>query len=176
MIRRQVEFPLDEHGFFRRECPHCCREFKIRPKEDELGKLAQLALDNYLVDQGLAESHDETKERETLEVFCPYCRESAPSTHWWTQEQLAYIHVITSNIAAKLINETLIRPLNRSMGSGSCVRFTGKEMKLQPQWISPDTTDMTEFSLPCCQREIKIEDDWNDTVHCFFCGFPHTKS
>jgi len=29
------------------------------------------------------------------------------------------------------------------------------------------------FELPCCKRRIKVLDEWPDTVHCYFCGFPY---
>jgi hypothetical protein len=83
------------------------------------------------------------------------------------------VQVVAENIMAGLINEHLIRPLNRSMGHGSVVRFEGKEMKKQEEWISPEASDMTVFDLPCCERQVKVADDWKGTVYCFFFGFSH---
>lgn len=173
MISRQISFPLDDEGFFRRECPLCCYEFKVLLKDDELGQLAQSCIDDFLIEQGLQEAPDEESDEDSQEYVCPYCGQSAPSDHWWTQEQLAYIKVVLENIMAGLVNEQLIRPLKRSMGHGSFVRFEGKEMKQKDEWISPEVSDMTVFTLPCCERQIKIADDWKDAVHCFFCGFRH---
>jgi len=53
------------------------------------------------------------------------------------------------------------------------IRFEGKEMEQQKPWISPEVNDMEIFDLPCCQRKIKIEENWQDKVYCFFCGFPY---
>jgi len=174
MINRQMSFPLDDEGFFRRECPLCCREFKVLLKEDELGQLAQCRIDDFLVEQGVQQhSNDEEEDEDAQEHFCPYCGQSAPRDHWWTQEQLAYVHVIAKNIMADLVNEHLIRPLKRSMGHGSVIRFEGKEMNKVEEWISPEGSDMTVVDLPCCQRQAKVADDWKGEVHCFFCGFSH---
>jgi hypothetical protein len=177
MITRQITLPLDDEGFFRRECPLCRREFKVHLKEEELGQLAQCRIDDYLVEQRGEEGQGDDEEDESAqENFCPYCGQSAPSDYWWTQEQLAYLHVIAENIMARLLNEHLIRPLNRNMGHGSFIRFEGKEMEQKEEWISPETTDMTVVDLPCCERRVKVVDDWKGAVCCFFCGFPHEKS
>lgn len=175
MINRQVPFPLDEEGFFRRECPLCCREFKVHLNDDELGQLAQCRIEDFLLEQGILQRDGDDEDDAPQEFFCPYCGQSAPSDHWWTQEQLAYVHVIAANIMAGLVNEHLIRPLNRSMGHGSVVRFEGNEMKQKEEWIAPEAPDMTVVDLPCCERKVKVADDWNNGVHCFFCGFSHGK-
>ena len=36
-----------------------------------------------------------------------------------------------------------------------------------------EVNDMEVFDLPCCQRKIKIEENWAKVTHCFFCGFPY---
>ncbi len=32
---------------------------------------------------------------------------------------------------------------------------------------------MEVFDLPCCGRQIKVEDGWDSTVYRYFCGFPY---
>jgi len=54
--------------------------------------------------------------------------------------------------------------------------FEANEMQQREAWISPERNDMTTFELPCCERKIKVQDNWPDTVHCFFCGFPHERT
>ena len=171
MRSRQVSFPLDDEGFFRRECSLCCREFKVCLRENELGQLAQCRIDNFLVEQGIEEALAEDGDEDEKDQYCPYCGQSAPPDHWWTQEQLAYVHVIASNVMADLLNKHLIRPLKRNRGRSSFIRFEGKEMKKNEEWISPEVSDMTMVDLPCCKRQIKVLDDWGSAVHCFFCGF-----
>ncbi|MDO8885968.1 hypothetical protein [Candidatus Oleimmundimicrobium sp.] len=175
-IEMNLPFPLDDNGYFRRECPFCCKEFKVLLEKEELTDLAQKGLDSFMVETQEATNLDEDEHSE-VEFTCPYCGQAAVSGNWWTQEQLAYISVVTKNIMAKIVNENLIRPLKRTSrkyGSGMIsVQFEGKEMEQQEPWISPEVNDMKVYDLPCCQRKIKVEDGWASRVFCFFCGFPH---
>lgn len=176
MIEINLSFPLDDDGFFRRECPFCYREFKVLLEEDEMTGLAQEGLDSYMLE--VQEEAASSSEEETEPDFtCPYCGQKAPRGSWWTQEQLAYIGVVAQNIIAKIVNEQLIRPLkrmSRKHGSGLVsLRFEGREIKQQEPWISPESNDMEVFYLPCCHRKIKVDENWTSAVHCFFCGFPY---
>jgi len=177
-IELNVSFPLDEEGFFRREWPFCRKEFKILLTKEELGNLAQAGLDSFMIESKENTDSDESEEGKP-EYFCPYCGQHAPGDRWWTQEQLAYISIFAKNIMANLINEHLIRPLERNFGKRSSgpisVSFKGQEMEQQEPWISPEANDMDTFDLPCCQRKIKIEEPKISLVRCFFCGFPHKR-
>ncbi len=179
MIEISLSFPLDDDGFFRRECPFCYREFKVLLEEDELTSLAQKGLNSYMLE--VQEKAADSSEGETEPDFtCPYCGQQALRGSWWTQEQLAYIGVVAQNIMAKIFNEQLIRPLkgmSREHSSGLVsLWFEGREMKQQEPWISPEANDMEVFDLPCCHRKIKIDESWTSIVYCFFCGFPHQPS
>lgn len=176
-IETNLSFPLDDDGFFRRECPFCRREFKLLLDKDELTDLAQAGLESFMIELNEAACDSDEGESPATEFCCPYCEQWAPTDSWWTQEQLAYVDVAAQNIVATLVNEQLIRPLKRTCQNASSglvsVQFEGKEMGYQEPWISPEVNDMETFDLPCCERKIKIEDDWTGVVHCFFCGFPH---
>ena len=78
---------------------------------------------------------------------------------------------------AKIVNEKLIRPLKRAFRRSSSdmvsIQFEGKEIEQQEPWISPELDDMEIFDLPCCERKIKVEENWQGKVYCFFCGFPY---
>lgn len=175
-IEVNVSFPLDDGGFFRRECPFCRKEFKVLLTKEELSTLAQEGIDSFMIEPQEKADSDESTGGEP-EYFCPYCGQSGPQDSWWTQEQLAYINIFAKNIMASLVNEHFIRPLKRSFGQRSSgpisISFKGREMEQQEPWISPEVNDMDEFDLPCCRRKIKIEESEMDCVHCFFCGFPH---
>lgn len=177
-IEVNVPFPLDDGGFFRRECPFCRKEFKVLLTKEELNTLAQEGIDSFMIDPQEKADSDEDAHIEA-EYFCPYCGERATKDSWWTQEQLAYINIFTKNIAASLVNESFIRPLKRTFGHQSSspisISFKGREMEQQEPWISPEVNDMDEFDLPCCHRKIKIEDSKIGCIHCFFCGFPHKR-
>lgn len=177
-IEINISLPLDDEGFFRRECPFCRKEFKVLLTEDERNSLALERIDSFMTEVERKTDSDESSQK-GLEYFCPYCGQSAPKDSWWTQEQLSYINIFVKNIMASLVNEHLIRPLKRSFGQRSSgpisISFKGQEMEQQKPWISPEVNDMDEFDLPCCHRKIKIEDSKTGCIHCFFCGFPHER-
>lgn len=176
-IRMNLSFPLDGDGFFRRECPFCYKDFKILLEKEELTDITQKGIDSFMIEMKKEVADLDDIEYSETEFTCPYCGQQAPNDSWWTQEQLAYVGIIAKNIMAKIVNENLIRPLKRTFQRPSSgmisIRFEGKEMKQQEPWISPETNDMEIFNLPCCQRKIKIEKNWQDTVYCFFCRFPY---
>jgi len=176
-IRREVSLPLDG-DFLRRQCPLCRREFKVSIPQEELQTLTQQAVESFLL-QAMKPSEETTSEGlPETQFFCPYCGQEAPGGNWWTEEQVAYFQVIAENIAADLINENLIRPLKRSFQGQSTglisLRFEGHELAQKQEWLSPEADDMTPVHLPCCDRRIKVQDDWSGTLFCFFCGFPHS--
>lgn len=176
-ITKKVYFPLDEEGFFRRQCPLCRREFKVLLKQDELINLSEEAVNTYLIESEEERMESVDDGTEQIESVCPYCGQRAPRNSWLTQEQRAYVRVIGHNILAKLVNEQLIRPMKRAFPKRSSglisIHFEGKEMEQHEPCISPETNDMEVFDLPCCERRIKILDSWDRVVHCFLCGFPH---
>ena len=177
-IERCVSFPLDDKGFFRRACPFCQREFKVLLEKEELTDVAQQGLDSYLIQKEEVKKtngNEQTQDR----LFCPYCGQQATNNSWWTESQLGYIHIIAENVMADLVNENLIRPFKKNFPKSNSglisISFEGKEMEQKELHMTPETDDMEIFDLPCCKRKIKIENDWKDSVHCFFCGFPHKK-
>ena len=66
----QVQLPLDDDGFLRRECPHCLQQFKWHqgPTADR--------------------PDDET---DPPVYYCPRCGGSAKPDQWWTEAQLTFI-------------------------------------------------------------------------------------
>lgn len=173
-----ISFPLDDDNFLRRECPLCHKELKIQIEEKELIDLIQKSINSFLIETTEEGDAEQDKDLE-IEFTCPYCGQQSLDEIWWTKEQHAYIEVYASNIMAQIVNKNLIDPLKRNFrGSNSgaiSMRFEGKEMEQQEPWISPEVNDMEVFDLPCCQRKMKIDENWIKTVYCFFCGFPYKK-
>jgi hypothetical protein len=173
-----ISFPLDDDGFFRRECPLCSREFKVKLTPEEMRSASERCTHALLVDAaGTAEGNDDGADRD---AWCPYCGQRASLDSWWTQEQLALMRLHMENVMARLVNEHLIRPMQRRAGRSSAgpitVTVTANEMQQHEPWIAPEPNDMTAVVLPCCQREVKVDESWKASVHCFFCGFPHELS
>lgn len=172
-----VSIPLDDSNFLRRECPHCIQEFKIQISEEELKNIATSGIQSYLTNDEIETSEEPIEENEA-KYYCPYCGQEAPVTSWWTKEQLAYLQVYAKNIMAKMVNEHLIKPLNRNSNNSSgmvSISFKGEEMKYEEPWISEEVNDMSIIELPCCNKNIKILEEWTKNIFCFYCGFEHNK-
>ena len=50
-IVRKISFPVDEDGFFSRECPFCIRLFRVLFKKGELDNYEQEGLDSFLIEK-----------------------------------------------------------------------------------------------------------------------------
>lgn len=150
VIQKGVEMPVDKDGYFRRSCPYCNTEFKIK-KEDW-----------------------ETIQSEN-EYWCPYCGETAGHDAWWTQEQLDLARNVAKNIAVDIINKDFIKSLQNMHNPSAGIHVTTRELEHGNELINPDINDMTVISLPCCNKSLKIVDDWDKPVFCFYCGFPHNE-
>lgn len=174
-IQRYLTFPLDDEGYFRRECPYCHKEFKVMPEKDDFIEFDKEFIDSISVAN---ESIEGEKDPSDISVFtCPYCNQKAPMGDWWTREQNEYIRVVAKNIIAKIVNEKLIKPLKRNFGKPSSgmisIKFKGQEIKRLEEWIGPEPNDMKIVDLPCCGKKVKIDDGWSDKIFCYYCGFPH---
>lgn len=177
-VQLNVSMPLDDEGYFRRECPLCMKEFKVLLTKEELSDFEQKSMDSFMLEKDASNENEEgLKDESNSEHHCPYCGQAAAKKSWWTKEQLDYVKVYAENIIAKIVNESLIQPLKK-LGSQSAsgfvtVKVESKELPQKEPWISPENNDMQVFDLPCCQRKIKIDDTVKQIVYCFFCGFPH---
>jgi hypothetical protein len=150
IIEKDVGMPVDDDGYFRRSCPYCNSEFKIK-KEDQKTILTE------------------------KDYWCPYCGQTADHDKWWTREQLDLIQKIAKNVAADIINQNLIKPMQRMHSPSSGIHVTTHELKQGNELINPEINDLTIISLPCCNKTIKITEGWDKTVYCFYCGFPHSR-
>jgi hypothetical protein len=148
IIHKEVSIPLDDDGFLRRECPYCCREFKIR-KDD-------------------FESLDINKE-----YYCPYCGENASPLAWITKGQKELFNKIAENVAVDIINKEFVTFLKGLDNPSKGVRVTAHELERGNELINPEINDMKIIELPCCQKSIKIDQDRDSQIHCYYCGFLH---
>jgi len=146
-IKIPMSLPLDADGFLRRECPYCKRGFKVFPSDKE----------------------DKEKENDIVELFCPYCGQSADKKSWWTEEQLRY----AKEIALKKVLEPELQEFGRnleSMSKGSFVKVKMERTSFKTPRISEDFNDMKFLELPCCNERIKFEENWKGNLHCIICG------
>ena len=153
-IKLQMNLPLDDSGFLRRECPHCQRQFKwitSQPQADE--KSPQIEVPMY---------------------FCPLCGVSAKADAWWTRDQIEHATAIAKARAlGPMLNDfgAGLRRLNRP---GSSIRITTNSVSYpEPTPLAPEPNDMRVVVPKCHPKEmVKVPEDWNQPVHCAICGVP----
>ena len=143
----QISFPIDSDGFLRRECPHCCREFKWLPDGPEAG------------------------EEDAVSYFCPYCRGEAKGDAWFTQAQLDHLNGAVREQAVNPLLDSFSRDLQRLNTRGGPIRFSSRRTRTAPPPPLSETDEMRRINPPCHPSEpIKIADDWGQPVHCLVCG------
>jgi uncharacterized Zn-finger protein len=145
----RIELPLDSHGFLRRQCPYCEREFKWHhgPAGD--------------IPDGAPDSD---------EYFCPYCGGGAESDAWWTEEQVETFQTAALNEVLPGLADSLqdaVSPMNRS----GVVRATISYDAGNPPAPLVEPDDMVAVASPCHNYEpIKVSSEWNRPLHCLVCG------
>lgn len=169
----RVGVPIDDDGALRRECPYCNKEFKIVLEKEELEDTLQKGLHSFMLESGSAEQNEEPSDEKETDQYCPYCGQKAPLKEWWTKEQQEYFIIYVKNIAARILNETFIKSMRSQFSGNGLVKFEGKDIEEDEPWISPETSDMKMFDLPCCNRKIKLDESYTGPVYCPYCGFPH---
>lgn len=144
----EAHLPLDTDNCIRRECPYCKKEFKIRKSDFESLK------------------HEN-------EYFCPYCGQSADVNKWFTTAQKDYSMNIAANVGIDLINKELIKSLKK-MNSRS-FRMETRDVPRRNELINPEIDDMVFFALPCCNKQIKISEDWDGATFVISADFHMTE-
>jgi len=146
-----IEFPLDDDGYIRRQCPRCERVFKWHhdPDPEEAPPGAEPAL-----------------------YHCPYCGEPSPADQWLTDEQVDYAQAAAANELMKQV-ESQLRPsvegLNRA--GGGLIRADLDVPHRNPPAPLFEPNDMVAVEPPCHPEEpIKVIEDSADPIHCLICG------
>ncbi|SRR5260221_10434250 len=108
--RFRVEIPLDEHGFFGRECPSCGRTFLVAK-----------------------ESYDPLPD--DLRLWCVYCGHNDEHSEFMTSQQKARIMSLMEDVGLQMISQTLDRTFGRmaSRSRNSFVRFEYKPSRIYPR-------------------------------------------
>lgn len=145
-----LSFPLDTHGFLRRACPACGREFK------------------WLAGETKAEAPSPEH------YFCPYCGISAAPSEWFTLAQQAYIETaMFDEVLGPSLHdmEESIQQANRS--SGGFIEISASAEYPEKQQAPPvfEPVDMKQAIFPCHLEEpVKVDEAWRRPVHCLSCG------
>jgi hypothetical protein len=142
----QVSFDTDAHGFLRRECPHCEREFKWFSGDT-------------------SERPDDFVDPDAY--HCPYCAQTAGHDDWYTQRQLEYANEVASAAAQELVRDELEKAFRGMRG----VTYKPGEASEPPPAPFIDPADMVMVASPCHAFEpVKVIEDWTSSLHCLICG------
>jgi hypothetical protein len=144
-----IELPLDNLGFLRRECPNCERQFKWHHGPTD----------------GMPEDAPNPDE-----YHCPYCGVPAALDQWWTKEQVEAIQTTALREATPELEQMLrdaLKPLNKS----GVIRADVKSEPINPPPPLFEPEDMVAVASPCHPYEpVKISEDWRDPLYCLVCG------
>lgn len=149
----EIEFPLDAHGFLRRQCPNCQREFKWHhgPTEDVPPDAP-----------------------DPQEYYCPYCGQVAGDDQWYTDDQVetiqaAVLEEVGPQLESLLEDAATTKPGSMVRTSVSFERTPGPAPLVEPE------DDLAAVASPCHEYEpIKVTSDWHAPLHCLICGRPFT--
>jgi hypothetical protein len=138
-----VTLSIDDHGFLRRECPRCGREFKW-----------------------LHGDHGEAMPPGGY--HCPYC-DGRSEDGWWTRPQLAAIEASVGEQAEDMLYQEF-KKLERH--SSKFVKFKASRSPRRSVPSIPDEpNDMRRVDFPCHPSEpVKVLDSWSGPTHCLLCG------
>lgn len=145
-----VQIPLDSDGFLRRECPSCLRQFKWFYGETDDRPFDAVDPDEYC---------------------CPYCGSTAPSDHWWTQDQLDYAVGEAGPEITREVERRMKREIDRINRRSSFLKLDVATAPPPPPPPLVESDDMVMVASPCHAWEpIKVEENWAEPIHCLICG------
>lgn len=137
-----VEFPLDNDGFVRRECPHCLREFKLSPA---LARAPQ--------------------------YHCPYCGNTAYHQESYTQAQREAVSSLIAAEMRRRWGEELKKIARRLNHPRGIVRLKVRVVSQEAVNTLAEPNDMVRIVPPCHPEEaLKILEVWKGPIHCPICG------
>lgn len=145
-----VQFPLDDDGFLRRECPHCLQQFKWH--------------------HGPTADRPEGGEADPAVYYCPRCGASAAHDRWWTQEHLAFME---ESVAGPALCEAADEIEKTFRGIKGLTYKSGQLDQPEPPAALHEPNDMTILAPPCHPWEpLKVPEEATARVYCLICGEP----
>lgn len=145
MQYQELKISLDSEGFVRRECPKCEREFKIQTLEKDFLR---------------------PPVKNSDQVTCPYCKHRSNIDQWWTKAQVDYI----SEMQSFFLLNSIVPKTSLKMKSTSFVKVKVEVIEQKEPVMKPEYDDMKRLSVGCCERDIKVLDEWSGEVFCPDCS------
>lgn len=141
----KVGIPLDSEGFLRRECPKCESEFKIQTLESDHG--------------------DDLNDEGESETTCPYCAHRSDSQQWWTKPHAKILQEEMKRMAFDVLQGAL-----GNIKSSKHLQVTKGRNPVPKRNMQPEPDDMKRVAVTCCERDVKVLEQWDQAVHCAECG------
>lgn len=165
---QRLSLPQDSHGFVRRECPSCHRQFKSKSGPTD-GATFQRFLGQYV----LFENGHEI-ELDDIIFYCVYCGHGASSDEWCTPQQRAWMEKVADVLAREIRYEQMAYPW-RTLGDNPQPTFVAVPPpdRLPEMRYEPD--DLIRTSFFCCVEDVKVDASWIQPVYCPRCGSEHQR-
>ncbi|KAA3639701.1 MAG: hypothetical protein DWP92_04250 [Armatimonadetes bacterium] len=149
-MKTSVSIPLDADGYLRRECPNCIRQFKWFSGETDDRPTGTI---------------------DPTEYTCPYCGIAAPTSDWWTQEQLDYAVGMAGPAVTQEATSMLKKEIGKINRRSSFIKMEVSSRSAPTPGPMAEPNNMVMKHSPCHGWEpIKVSDDWHAALHCLVCG------
>jgi uncharacterized Zn-finger protein len=177
-VRFSISVSLDRDQFFRRTCPYCGRDFKTLADPNDLASILQPAFRRVESEIGGISIISKDMPSEKQYYFCPYCNQRAEASDTFTDELIAYVkRFVMREYVLPRVNRMFSDFADGLNSGGQSGGFISIEIKadfdstLPPRPVSgPEAPDMTQIEMLCCEKKIKIHDEWFDLEICPYCG------
>lgn len=168
-MRFLITCSIDPDGFRRLQCPRCTMTFKIMVNPGEYSdplalRLSRLFEEDDEVDDGIAE----------LGLCCPYCAHSARCQDFIDDEMERTIRAVARTQVIEPAVEMMMAGLTKSFKklNSSFMKVTVTETHAPRPMLmfgGPEVADMRHATLLCCNREIKLNEQWTERFFCPHC-------
>jgi|GEM_PF-1367881 len=176
-MRFDVSISTDRDHFLRRTCPACGQDFKTTVDPADFAWLLSEQIRRSGLEIGAVPLGEE--EQAEPELHCPYCRNGSKSSEMHTEETIDYFkRFVYRECVVPMLNKTF-SDLEDSIGHGHSsggflsisVNFEHQPIALMPRPIhGPDAPDMKIVQFLCCDKQMKINEWWNDVTECIYCN------
>lgn len=162
----EIELPVDERGFLRKECAGCHRQFKVRRSElDGALFLRRIA-------RTLSHANDHEIASSPPKRSCPYCGRHGDGDEWWTDEQRLFATRVATSLSERVRFEQL-RHVELTLDQNPYLTFLPVAPAPMLAQLRPEADDMRLVPMVCCGEELKIRETWSGTIFCPFCATEH---
>jgi len=170
----QLAISTDNGRFLRRTCPSCGRDFKTEINPADIQWIVAPHMEQMGVDLGGAP--DKRSLAEDL-LYCPYCDHPSKASDTLTEDTIRYAKLLLTREVVLPMMHRAFSGLN-NMGSGLrnsfiSISFSYDRGMLPPRPIhGPEPSDMKIITFLCCQKSIKVSDNWWQVSACTYCNEP----